>query len=481
MKQTEIINELQQIFPQCKGIKVALLIGSFARKQVTSKSDIDYSLWVDKNIFNPDQLCELIRNKFLPILEILRVNLRSKIIVYFKDCPKLELNWYENLFEIDKNFLGSEIEIVSDSIVYKQVDLEVDIEKYLNRIIFEKKQDIHQKGIKILVRELTDKFIYEFESASNLHKRSDSYKFYYFYNIALNVAIQLNYLSTGKIEHYYLPKNFAHIYEKEELEFFRGLNGTLYLPEANQKKRDLLTFFYNAIEKLKIHTDDEIQAIRKFLEFVYTRDFIWNFRDVAMINTKMKTNKIFRSSSLTRYQNESFFADFIKQHKINKIVDLRDTDEYAKNPYSEDSKKLFEHLHLSIDPRNQSEEFKKNYHYGTDVQIAYRHFALGHRHIFRAIFEKIDPEKETFLIHCHAGKDRTGSVVALLSLLIGEELENVHRDYMESEMDTNIENLNAFFEIIQKNGNVENFLLECGINQEKINHWKKQLRSGLSV
>jgi hypothetical protein len=46
------------------------------------------------------------------------------------------------------------------------------------------------------------------------------------------------------------------------------------------------------------------------MELVYSRDFIWNFRDIAMINTKIKADKIFRSSVLTSYQNEDFFADF---------------------------------------------------------------------------------------------------------------------------------------------------------------------------
>lgn len=475
MKQTEIINKLPAIFAECKGIKVALLIGSFARNQYTFKSDIDFSLWIEEK-FKPEKLISLLERLLPNVLKIIKVDLRNRIVVYFKDCPKLELVWYNNLSEIDRNFLGSEIDNPADSIVYMQNNLDVDIEKYLHKIIAIKKQDLSGNNIENIVKELTDKFILEFEAASNSHKRSDSYKFYFSYNIALQVAVQLYYLSLGKIEHYYVPKRFATILNKEEQESFRDLNGTLYLPEANKKKRDLLMFFYKAIERLKIHTDEEIKAIKEFLEFVYSRDFIWNFRAVSVLNTSAKINKIFRSSSLTRYQEEPFFADFIRQHKINKVVDLRDDDEYAENPYSESSLSLFEHLHLVIDPRNQSKEFIDKYHYGTDIQIAYRHFALEHRHIFKALFEKIDPEKDIFLIHCHAGKDRTGCIVALIELLLGESIENVQRDYLESEMDTDVENLNAFLEVIEQEGGVERFLLNCGINQERINHWKKHLQ-----
>jgi len=468
MRQIEIINILPSIFAECEGIKVALLIGSFARKQATCKSDIDYSLWVEKGVFNPNSFYQLLERKFPSAMKILYVKLRSRIAVYFKNCPKLELVWYEQLSEINLNFLGSEIKDVSSSIAYEQPQLEIDIEKYLFKLTNEKNDLCNKYGISNLVKELADKFIYEFESASHSHNRSDGYKFYFFYNIALDVAIKLNYLATGKVEHYYLPKKFDHIYEKETEQklFFRGLNGTLYLPEASRKKRNLLNYFYKAIEHIKIHSTEEIQEIKNFLEEVYLRDIIWNFRDVATISTKLKPKKIFRASSLARYQNESFFADFIRQHRINKVIDLRGINEYAQNPYSDQSLKLFTHLHLSIEP--------KEYYDGIDTQ-SYRIFAREQKRIFKAILEQIDPEKDTFLIHCYAGKDRTGCVVALLSLLAGENIENIKQDYLESEMDTQVENLYAFLEMIVQNGNVEHYLLDCEINQDRINYWKRYL------
>jgi len=346
----------------------------------------------------------------------------------------------------------------------------------LQKIIDNKKQNYSKNNIEHIVKELTDKFLLEFEAASNSHKRSDNYKFYFSYNIALQLAVQLYYLSLGEIEHYYLPKRFTTIFKTtEEQNFFRDLNGTLYLPEANKKKRNLLTFFYNAIENLKVHSPKEIEDMKSFLEFVYSRDFIWNFRDISNFNTKIKVGIIYRSSSLTRYQDEPFFVDFIRKYNINKVVDLRDDDEYAENPYSESSLNLFKHLHFAINPRNQSEEFKLKYNYGTGNQIAYRHYAVEHRHVFKALFEQIDPKKDLFLIHCNAGKDRTGCVVALIQLLLGESIENINKEYLESEMDTDLENLNAFLEIIEQEGGAEQFLLGCDIKQEIINHWKKYL------
>ena len=277
-----------------------------------------------------------------------------------------------------------------------------------------------------------------------------------------------------EIKHIYLPKKFIYNYELEDRSFFTELNGTLYLPDANNKKRLLLNFFYKAIEKLQTYSNEQFQDIKNFLESIYCRDYIWNFRDVATINTKLKPNKIFRSSSLSRYHSENFFADFVRRYKINKIIDLRSEDEYKKCPYNSDMLNFIEHLFLSIDPKQQSDEFKQKYHYGSNEQIAYRYFAIECKHIFKSIFEMVDPLNDVVLIHCFAGKDRTGVVVALLCLLVGEHIENIQNDYLASEMDSNIDNLNIFLELIQNRG-INNYLLDCGINLDRINQWRSEL------
>lgn len=156
-------------------------------------------------------------------------------------------------------------------------------------------------------------------------------------------------------------------------------------------------------------------------------------------------------------------------------MDIRDADEYQLNPYTPGSLGLFEHLHTGIDPRNQSDDFIRKFHYGTPHQIAYRHFAEGHKHVFKAVFEGISPGTEPFLIHCHAGKDRTGSMGAFILLLCGEPMENILRDFHASEMDTKEENLMAFLEVVNGYGGPEGFLLAAGVGAETVSSWKQNL------
>lgn len=206
-------------------------------------------------------------------------------------------------------------------------------------------------------------------------------------------------------------------------------------------------------------------------------DRVLNFRDAATLNPKLKKGKIFRSSSLTRYQNEAFFPDLIQAYSITKVIDLRDEDEYTENPYTDEAKSLFTHLLMSIDPRKQSVNFIKNFHYGTNHEIAYRHYAVEHQHIFRRFFEEVNPETDIILVHCHAGKDRTGALVALVALLLGESMDNILKDYLKSEADTEPQKLQSFLEIVRRAGGAAEYLQNCGVNETCINHWIKHLSS----
>lgn len=205
-------------------------------------------------------------------------------------------------------------------------------------------------------------------------------------------------------------------------------------------------------------------------------ELIRNFRDVAKITHNIKKGIVYRSSLLSDFQSARWFSDCIKHYKINKVVDVRPADEYSESPYADETLQLFEHLNLVIDPHYIVEEVRQKYETESPMMQLYRHIALAHRIFFKSLFEQIDPEKDIFLIHCHAGKDRTGCVIAIIELLVGESQETIRQDYLESEADTDLENLNAFLEIIEQEGGIEKFLLNCGINKERINHWKQHLK-----
>lgn len=465
MMQKEIINQLKEILVKDDYIKTAFLYGSFARQSTNVNSDIDIATIVNKD-FNVDEITSKIQQFFSTrILRILRVNLRNKIVIYFKDLPKAEITIYQTIKEHDRNFLGSEIP-------FKKIPSCILFDKMNNALphlekITKAKEAAKNNDVKSVTLNLINKFIYEFESCSNAHRRSDGYHFYFFYNLALHVAIQLNQISKGQSQFNFLPKNFiTRILNKNEQLDFYSLKGSLFLPEANKQKRGLLDFFYSTVRNLI--AKEKFAEIELFCETIYKRDFLWNFRDISIYNPNIKRGLIYRTSTLTLIQNENFFESFIKEKKIETVIDLRAKREVLESNYSARSLEYFNWVYTPFNPWAQSIEFQATHHQGTDVEIAYRFFAIECKASIKKAIEAILCEKNSIAIHCYAGKDRTGVFISMLHLFSGANIETVYDDYLASEMDTKKEYLDIVLNIINSENGIENYFFSCGLTKKQL-------------
>jgi protein tyrosine/serine phosphatase/predicted nucleotidyltransferase len=475
MIEVKKIDQLQKVFPNVKGIDVAILYGSFGRNEATPNSDIDIQLLVNRDFETSilkDQLQKLFHTEIQTIRE---VAMRNKVVAYFKSQPKIEFAICTNISEIDRNYLGSEITDFSQTVLYQRVPQLYDIGSYLAQLIKDYNSNKTEEQKEKLIIDLVDKFIYEFESCSGMHRRSDGYQFYFFYNIAFQVAIQLNHLSKGHSKFNFLPKYFiANILTKEEQETFYNLKGTLFLTEANQQKRKLLDFFYAAIDTLV--TPDKLEEVKQFCEWLYNRDFLCNFRDISTHNSKIKSGRIYRTATMTLFQNENRFDELLNEKQIKTVIDLRADKEIEELPYHEQTLSKFKYIKAQLDPWNQPEWFKEKYHQGTNEEIAYRFFAIGcNDQIKNAMEAIINEELGSIAVHCFAGKDRTGIFISMLHLLADTPMKIIYADYLASEVDVKISRLNIVLDIIKDKGGIEPYLLSCGLTTNQISKLKQKL------
>ncbi len=203
---------------------------------------------------------------------------------------------------------------------------------------------------------------------------------------------------------------------------------------------------------------------------------IKNFRDISKYNPVIKPGLIFRSSALCLVCEENALIEILTAHRINTIIDLRADREIEENSYSGNIKSKFNIVYAPFDPWSQSIEFQQTYNTGTNVEIAYRFFSLECKSSIKKVVETILNSKDAVNIHCHAGKDRTGIVVALLYCLSGVSENEIYTDYLASEMDTKKEYLQILLDIVKKTGGVEKYLQTCNLNCEQINWLKIKLR-----
>jgi predicted nucleotidyltransferase len=475
MNQLNSINKLKKMIPNVTGIDVALLYGSFGRNEATPNSDIDIQLLVNSD-FDITFLRDQLKFEFdSEVQNICSVNIRNKVVVYFKSNPKIEFAICKNLSDIDKNYLGSAITNIRETILFEKCPLKYKIETYLQNLVFECDKSKTEENNKKYISNLIDKFVYEFESCSNMHRRSDGYQFYFFYNCALQVAVQLHHLSKGNVKYNFLPKYFmANILTKTEQESFYSLKGTLSLPEANMQKRKLLDFFYSAIKELVISS--QLNEVIRFCEWIFNRDFFWNFRDISTYNPKIKSGIIYRTATLALFQNENRFHELLKDKKIRTIIDLRSDREIEDIPYQAQTLLQFKYIKAQFDPWNQPEWFKESHRHGNDEEIAYRFFAIGcNDKIKSAMNAIIDEENGSVAIHCFAGKDRTGIFISMLHLLVESPIEIIHADYLASEVDVKLYRLNIVLNIIEEEGGIIPYLLFCGLTLNQILKLKQKI------
>lgn len=145
---------------------------------------------------------------------------------------------------------------------------------------------------------------------------------------------------------------------------------------------------------------------------------------------------LIRADSLARLTNLGRRA--VVEHGVSLIVDLRGDDELNRdpNPFGDRRHRVsgLEYVNLPIiDITNTDALRALDYRAGP---IGYYPTILTHfqRQIGRVATAIASANDGPVVIHCHAGKDRTGIVVGVLLALVGVPDHTIASDYAESEV-----------------------------------------------
>ena len=175
---------------------------------------------------------------------------------------------------------------------------------------------------------------------------------------------------------------------------------------------------------------------------------ISNFRDYGgypAAGGRLRKGSLFRSAHLGSVTPGDI--DLIHDAGISCIIDLRGDSERVEFPrpsgpdfrprhYHADGETVTNAPHLAADSPYQSVEMTRARMINT-----YREF-VGREQLLRALryyFDRLLDGPGAQLIHCHAGKDRTGFGVALLHHILGVHQDDIVEDYMLTNVARNIE------------------------------------------
>jgi protein-tyrosine phosphatase len=176
-------------------------------------------------------------------------------------------------------------------------------------------------------------------------------------------------------------------------------------------------------------------------------DAIHNFRDFGGYKTQngtaLKKGLLYRSGDLSRATDADL--ENLSALGIKTVYDLRSEGEIQREPDRIPEAAPFTLFHLPMRPiveyhgrslgRLMSLMFgrERRMDYVAVSYQAYREYATNYLPQLRALFQRIsNPMNLPALIHCSAGKDRTGVVIALIQLALGVPHQQVVDDYLRS-------------------------------------------------
>lgn len=470
MLQIKIIDGIRKELYKNKNFEALALIGSFGRDSGGLYSDIDYQLYVDTSYdFSdiPNEVRSAVENyagKELNYSLFIKDKNKWCFFLYGSKI-KLEIHLIYEMNNGDKYFLGSNILDINQTIAF---DRNKRLEQHFATITENYKNNesvAKNEKLEYLITSFQDKF----EACSEAHRRSDGYLYNVLFGQALNAVIRIIYLHEDGGMSDYMPKNFL---TEQSYRLGLGIEDlcSMDLTKANTYKRKLLNIFSTYLEKSISSTNLSLDRLNilYFLEGIYKRDCMWNFRDISYSNPKIKEGLIFRGSALCLQRDPATVIDTISELNISNIIDLRSEKEIKLCNYNDESWRMLSIVQASFDPEAKGSDFRAGCKYPIGMEADYYFYSTNCKPSIKLVLEEILRTTKATLIHCHAGKDRTGIICTIFHLLSGASSETIYTDYLASEMDTKKEHLDVFLETVKRSGGIEMYLSSCGLTKNEI-------------
>lgn len=168
-----------------------------------------------------------------------------------------------------------------------------------------------------------------------------------------------------------------------------------------------------------------------------------NFRDIGGYLTldsgQLQFGRIFRSDNLAKLTNSDW--QVVEQLDVGSIIDLRRMDEKLRSPTVLPPSSNIEIIEIPIDveilgkgellQHILSKEIKKITH--KDMAQMYQDILSKFRpELTRVVSILLDPARRNKIVHCTAGKDRTGISVALVQSLCNVPKRQIMSDFLLS-------------------------------------------------
>ncbi|MCL2649655.1 MAG: tyrosine-protein phosphatase [Candidatus Azobacteroides sp.] len=238
-------------------------------------------------------------------------------------------------------------------------------------------------------------------------------------------------------------------------ETFPVMNGTVKIYRSDNPDN-----FSNKLVELELPIQDGIAVMKKnnssrsYFKLVFGKqmqvitsnkiistDNIVNLRALGGYyndsDRQVKWGKIYRSGALSKASQADIAL--IKSLHIKTVIDLRTDEEIAKSPSAHFTEQTFSLPLKGFDPQSMIEKVINGRMKKGDALVSqqdlYASIIRNNTNNFKRYFEILaDSSNYPIIICCTLGKDRTGIVSAFTLAILGVDREQIHQDYMLSNL-----------------------------------------------
>ncbi len=175
----------------------------------------------------------------------------------------------------------------------------------------------------------------------------------------------------------------------------------------------------------------------------------YNFRDVGglpALTGTVREGVLFRSDGLHRLGEEG--RSELRRLRVGRVIDLRDENEASIMPDDLDGLDV-EVLRLPVFEGGGASQGAR----GISLDALYHRIVTQHTSVVvGALREIAGADERSVVVHCTAGKDRTGVVVALALSAVGVHRDAVVDDYARTEANLAGEWLEGMVELVSRYG-----------------------------
>jgi protein-tyrosine phosphatase len=175
----------------------------------------------------------------------------------------------------------------------------------------------------------------------------------------------------------------------------------------------------------------------------------FNFRDIGgypVDGGVIRPGKLFRADALGRIGDAG--KQTLRELDVRVVIDLRDDFEVEATPDDLEGLDVTV-LRLPVFEGSGASQAT----IGATLVDLYEKIVLQHRDVVvSALREIADTGDEAIVVHCTAGKDRTGVVVALALLAVGVDRETVLDDYAATQQNLAGEWLEGMLALVRRHG-----------------------------